>query len=261
MSKRTLIWALMSTLAFMELDAQVKIDHSIILNGQNNSDRQVEGLGPPLNETALLNVEQLRNNGARYAVANGTDLLDVEITPFPSSISLGTAVFIGISNDNSAPVSITINGIGPFPVKKNVDQDLDPADLRSGEIAYLIFDGLAFQLINARDLSKRDCPFGFVEVNDQYCIEVNERDSVDFFEAATICGDLGGRLCSWAEWHWACRDTSVILNDINGNWEWTNSTANSDNNVRVVGPASCFHIGVGVAQPAPARFFRCCYTR
>jgi len=241
--------------------AQFEIDNDLILNGTLESDRQVVGLGQSVDETALLNASGLQMNAISYSTAVGTNNLEILLDPGPGNVVPGTAFSIFISNNNSGPVDLTVNGIGPYAIKKNIDQDLTASDLLSGQIVRVIFDGAAFQLLSARNVGKRDCPTGFVAVNNQYCIEQNEHDTTTWFGAAQACGDLGGRLCSWGEWNWACRDSSVQMNDRTGNWEWVGSTANGDNLARVIGQTTCTQSATTPAQPGPARNFRCCFTR
>lgn len=248
---------LSSTLVY----GQFEVDKDLILNGILGSDRQVEGLGDPVNEDALINAENIQFSKVNYAITTGVDDLEVDIEPFPTSIISGTSLFLFISTTNTNSVSLTINGIGPYSIKKNVNEDLAPADLQAGEVVRVIFDGTNYQIVNSRTVEKRECPVGFVAVNDQFCIQANEQDTLHFFDAAIICGDLGGRLCTWGEWHAACQDTSLQLNDMVGDWEWTNSTANGDQLVRVVGAWSCYSAVTSPSQNILARSFHCCYAR
>ena len=72
---------------------------------------------------------------------------------------------------------------------------------------------------------------------------------MDFPEAAEVCGNLGGKICSWAEFYYACeRDTLFGLNDMTGDYEWTNSMGNADDNVRVAGWNNCRSAKEGLAR-------------
>ena len=110
-------------------------------------------------------------------------------------------------------------------------------------------------------MDRRPCPAGFAQVNELYCIEISERDTLDFRDASVACGTADARLCTWGEWYAACVQGATLgLSDLTGNWEWTNSAANSDNGVRNVGYASCSHAGVTNGYTV-ARNFRCCFRR
>lgn len=243
------------------LQAQFEVDKGLVLNGTLENDRQVSGLGAPLDNDALINAFSVQQNTVRYGTAVGSNSLVVNIQPSPSTFVVGSAFYIFISDANSAAVSITINGEGPYPIFKSVTHELEANDLSSGQIVQIVFDGNAFQLVSGRQINKRDCPTGFVEVNSVYCIEANQQDSLSFFEAAQVCGDQGGRLCSWAEWYWACSDTTIVVNDMIGDYEWANSTANGDNAVRIVGRYTCKSAATNLSEGALGRTFRCCYTR
>jgi len=248
---------LISTIAF----GQFEVDKDLILNGVLGSDRQVEGLGDPVSEDALINAENVQFSKVNYTITTGIDDLDADIEPFPGTIITGTSLYLFISATNTNAVSLTINGIGPYSIKKNVNEDLAPADLQAGGVVRVIFDGSNFQLVSSRNIEKRECPNDFVAVNDQFCIQLTEQDTLHFYEAAVVCGDLGGRLCTWGEWNTACRDTSLQITDMVGDWEWTNSTANGDQLVRVVGAWSCFSGVTSPSQNVLARSFHCCYAR
>lgn len=240
--------------------AQFQIDKSLILSGSLPEERQVQGLGDPVGSDALVNAFAVQANSSRYALAQGTDELTAEISPAPSSLSIGSAFYILISNNNTGPVTLEVNNLGAYSIKKNVNQELLPDDLSMGQIAHVVFDGNAFQLVGERNVRKRDCPFGFVEVNSVFCIESIERDTTDFYSAAQICGDNGGRLCTWGEWNWACVDTTLMLNDMVGNTEWTNTTGNGDLLARIVGAFSCYTAATSTVL-GTTRNYRCCYTR
>jgi hypothetical protein len=99
-------------------------------------------------------------------------------------------------------------------------------------------------------------------VNELYCIETQQHDTLEFPAAADACGSLGMKLCSWAQFYTACVNASQLgLTDMVGDWEWADDAANSDTSVRVMGQASCSHISVTVGWGVIARNFHCCFKR
>ena len=248
-------------LSFSVAQAQFEVDKPFVLNGTLGSDRQVSGLGQPVEENALISVSALRSGAVNYATAIGTNNLQVNIEPALGDLVAGTMLNLFITNNNSGPVSITVNSLSSVPLYKNISNDLAAFDIMTGQIISVIYDGSAFQLLSGRSIERRECPVDMAEVNDLYCIEIEERDTLHFHNAATICGDLDRRICSWGEWHGACQDNSISLNNMIGNWEWTNTTSNADQSVRIVGSISCTISGNSPAQPTPARNFRCCLSR
>lgn len=240
--------------------AQVRVDAPIVLDGPDAGDRQVIGLRDAAAEDEAVNARTLRDAPYRYAEVSNTADWQVELDPPLSEVTTGTALMIRSTAGSAGPVTLTVDGQGPYPLLKGNGTALEAGDIGAGETAYMVFDGTAFQLVGARRLAKRPCPPNAVEVNPLYCIEIAETDSMTFSEAAVVCGERNGRLCTWGEWHRACVIAqSLGLQQISGNYEWTNSAANGDGNVRVVGSTACSAVGTGPAFTAPGRPFRCCY--
>lgn len=70
------------------------------------------------------------------------------------------------------------------------------------------------------------CPPGFVSVNDEYCIEPNERPAVTWWVAVATCGSLNAHLCKWDEWYFAATNAvSLGLTNLTGAWEWVGDGA------------------------------------
>ncbi len=100
-----------------------------------------------------------------------------------------------------------------------------------------------------------DCPAGFVALNDNVCIEQNEKASAVWFDANRDCIDADYRLCSTGEWIAAC--DNGILSDATGNWEWTDDSSGA------------FFLTVGFDRcrrsidqgPTFPQVFRCCVDR
>jgi hypothetical protein len=241
--------------------AQTISDRPVVLEGATPADRQVKGLADPATESEAMNARSLQAGGYAYAEATGTDDWQVTLAPAPSTITAGMRLMVKVPADNTAAVTITVNGQGPWPVLKNATLALEAGDLAAGETVAIVFDGSAFQLISARRIERRSCPAGFAQVNELYCIEQAQHDTATYYDAALLCGSMGATLCTWGEWYSACNQEAALgLSDMTGDWEWTNSAANADHNVRVVGQTNCAHAGVTDVSVF-SRNFRCCYRR
>lgn len=257
--RRTLVIA--SLLTAQLLAAQVRVDRPIVLQGPTPADRQVEDLSDPAAEGDALNARSLQASGHAYAVAAGVNDWTISLTPPPAALVAGMKLMVKATAGITGPVTLDVNGLGAHDVLKGAGLPLDAGDVASGEVASLLYDGAAFQLIGARRLERRDCPPGMAEVNELYCIEVNERDTARFDGASIACGNADARLCSWGEWYAACVQAAALgLNDMTGNWEWTNNAANADHNARVVGQANCPHAGASNGYDF-ANHYRCCFKR
>ena len=239
------------------LFGQITIDKPIILVGG----QQVSGLEIPSQGDHALNARGLQNAGFLYCESTGENELSTTL-PLTDSLVSGLTIQMHVMATNSDDVSLKINAFPSVPILKSGQLQLDSADLLAGMVVQLIYDGAAFQMLSARQRNRKPCPSGAVAVNSQYCIEVNERPAMDFPEAAEICGNAGGKLCSWAEFYAPCeRDSLFGLNDMTGNYEWTNTTANGDDHVRIAGWINCRSAGTNATISSTPRAFRCCYPR
>ena len=241
--------------------AQVQVDKPVLLEGATAADRRVIGLSNAVDEDDALNARTLQAGGYRYAEAVGSDDWSVQLDPPPSALTAGLKLLVKASVENTGPVTIDVNSLGAHAVLKNGTAPLEAGDVLAGEVATLVFDGTVFQLLGARRLERRPCPSGFTQVNELYCIEQVERDSLTFYQASLLCTGMNARLCSWGEWYAACVDAASLgLTGMTGNWEWTNDAANADYYVRVVGTFSCPHSGIAYGY-SEERNYRCCYRR
>ncbi|MCB9170769.1 MAG: hypothetical protein H6597_03700 [Flavobacteriales bacterium] len=247
--------------------AQILVDRPIVLSGATDQQHQVTGLSDATATGDALNERTARSAGYRYVEANGT-AAHWDLAPDPAwtdTLPAGADLIVRVMQINTGPVDALVNGLGPFPVVKEAGGLLDSADLVPGRMAQLVFDGTVFQLIgqSSPTSAPRPCPSGAVAVDDQFCIEVQQHDTMNFREAAITCGDLGGRLCTWGMYYVACAHaTEFGIGDLSGDdWEWTNNSANGDGLVRVVGQYSCGSAATSNAMTPPARSFHCCFLR
>lgn len=240
--------------------AQIAVDRPVELTG-GAGNAQVKGLADPASGPEALNARAAQAGAHLFAVASGTNTWAITLDPPPDPPSTGTRIFVQAASDNTGPVTLVLNGAGPWNVVKNGTQPLDPGDVAAGETAMLIFDGTAFQLTGARRMQRRPCPGGFTQVNELYCIEQVQHDTMTWLDAASTCGSMDARLCTWGEWYAACQQATALgLQNMTGDWEWTNNSAAADHSVRVVGQFSCPHAGTTNGFDF-ARNFRCCFKR
>lgn len=243
------------------VEAQFAVDKPIVLSG-GAGERHVAGLPDGTAPDHALNAGALLAGNYLYCQAAGTNALSANTNPpFPAPVA-GQNLLVGITAANSGAVTIAVNGSAAVAVVKNGGQPLEAGDLLPGMVASLVYDGSAYQLTNARRLARRDCPSGFTQVTELYCIEPNAHDTLYLDSASVVCGTMNARICTWGEWYFACTQQGTLgLQNMGNQWEWTNSTANGVASARVVGATSCTHAGVGPAYNTLARKFRCCYDR
>jgi hypothetical protein len=240
----------------------VIVKEKIIMTGTDSTDRHVTGLSYPLLFSNAANGGSVLNGQLIYSEASGSNLLAINLSPAPAQYYQGMLVNFQVSSPNTAAVQVQLNGLPPVPLKKNGSDDLDSFDLFTGQIITALFDGSNFQILNK--LHKR-CPAGFVDVNKDYCIELVERDSMNWFFATKTCGNLNSRLCTQSEWAFACQNSS-ILNLVNmiDNMEWVDSAANSANQCKTMGINAVGVSGCNSGHTQPYNYnksFRCCFSK
>ncbi len=241
--------------------AQVSVDKPIVLEGATSLKQQVNGLSNAAEEEDALNARTLQAAGYVYATAGAGDDWIVQLDPPVTSLIAGTRLMMRATDGNTGPVTLMIDALGPFDLVKNGGLPLDSADVKSGDVCAVLFDGTAFHLLSSRRMERRPCPSGYAQVNDLYCIGIASNDTLSYPDAVVLCGSQDARLCTWGEWYVACTKTALLgLQSMVGDWEWTNDAANSDELVRMVGYSSCTHAGVTNAYTSVLKS-RCCYHR
>jgi hypothetical protein len=109
--------------------------------------------------------------------------------------------------------------------------------------------------------SMRECPAGgWSEINEEFCIEVNERTGDTWWNAAKTCGDLNAHLCSWNEWYYVCQKSGSGTINMTNDWEWTmDGIAGGTPKATVVGDGSCTNSGTNSMSANTS--YRCCFSR
>ena len=237
---------------------QIEVDREIILQGG----QQVSGLADPMNDDEAVVASGIQNSEYLYAIGSGINSITGSLSTPLTGYQTGMSVYLAITSDNTDSVTVSLNSLPAVPVRKNGSEALEVGDLLNGMVVQLVFDGSAFQVLTAPERPRRPCPSGMVQINSQFCIEPDERAALDFPDAANVCGQLGRRICTWGELSAAChRDSIYGLNDMVGNYEWTNTGANGDDLVRVAGWNNCRSAGTTFSISATPRVFRCCKSR
>lgn len=239
--------------------AQVAVDRPVVLTGPTSADRQVTGLAAPASAGDAMQAGALQRGDFHFGQVVGANWV-IDLQPAPTTLLAGTRLTLLCQDGNTGPVTITVNGSAPLAVVKDGGAPLDAGDVKAGAIVELLYDGTAFQLTSGRGPTVRDCPSGFVGVNQRYCIQAVQHDTLRFDLAAQYCASLDARICSWGEWYTACAKAGTLgITDLIGDWEWTNDAGNADGYARMVGFGLCEQSAVrSVALSLP---FRCCLRR
>jgi hypothetical protein len=242
--------------------AQVQSDHPIVLEGLSPETRQVIGLDASIAPHAALNASVERSGTYRFALPEAGAVWVVDLEGTDSGPVAGTHLLVRAPEGALGSPALLFNGTGPYPVVLPGGAPLDTTLTAAGTLLSLVFDGTGFQVMNGPAHVRRPCPEDMVAVNESYCIDRFETaPPLNFFDAALACGAQGKRMCAWGEFHAACEARQQLgLTDMVDNWEWTNSTADSNLNVRTVGGGDC-QVNQRVNAQTNTRRFHCCLTR
>ena len=240
---------------------QVHVDGSVRLTAADEALRQVTGLSDAVLPGDGINVASYRSGHFAVASVEGA-IWQVTMPGMGAPPTLGASFTILSPGVSSGPVSLNLNGSGPYPLRVGPDSILDWATVATGSILALTFDGSGFQVMNHRTRGPRPCPPGMIEVNSEFCMDVLPSTTTsDFFDSAIACGQRGLRLCSWAEFTVGCELRSVLGITILGQYEWVGSSCNENGNARVSGLSSCTSTGCTPATGGVGRVHRCCTER
>jgi hypothetical protein len=251
-------------LFFLQIPAfsQVELKEKVILTSSDSSHRAVTGISYPQEQSNAINAGALVSGQLIYSEATGINVLTVTLYPEPVQYVQGMIVNFKATVNNTGPVQLQINNLSVAPLKKNGYLDLDSLDLVAGQPVTAIYDGANFQVLSR--LNKK-CPNGFVDVNADYCIEIVERDTINWFAAVKSCGDFNARLCTQSEWVFACQKSSVLnLLNMTDNMEWIDSAGNSGDNCKTMGMDQFGTPGCNSGYSRTFNLnksFRCCYSK
>lgn len=259
--ERNALFLLAQLLVFVAV-GQVSVDRPIELSGQDDAQRQVLGVPNSVAPEAILSAEVEQTNLHRTAQASLSTSWSVTIPGLAGSPQAGTQLMVLAPEGSMGEVEMMVNGSGPYPLVTGAGEAFAPDDLVVGTPLSVVFDGTAFHVMNGSVYSRKPCATGMVAANEQFCVELNERGPLDFFQAAIVCGSRNTRLCTWGEFIVACtKRVELGLTNATNNWEWVDDATNEDGSARVSGSNQCGSSGNGLVTGSVARNFRCCHTR
>lgn len=237
--------------------AQFELDNEINLTGSTVSDRQVSNLGPAYDTTNIVSALDIQSNRLIYCSAIGNDSILVNTQVSYNAYLPGSVLLVRIDSNNAASPVINVNGLGYKTILKNYADSLQSNDLIKGQLVYLIYDGANFQLINWLE---NFCPSGFTKVNNSYCIEADENNASNLWDAIINCKSKNAKMCTWAEWYYACQKTGLGLLNMTNNFEWLNCPINNPNQALIIGNGDCL-TGTASHATTTSYNFRCCYAK
>jgi hypothetical protein len=238
--------------------AQIEINKPIVFIDPDDENRRIEGLAPTTDQGDLVNAKEIILNRHIYASAfiSGDTLKAV----FPVNIeeyTRGMKIYLKFPETEFQNVQyLKIDNLEPANIIRGTTLALKN-DWKKEQIFTFIYSGSSFILVKRK---LRECPDGFVEVNNSYCISEDEVGAGLFHEAVVACNNLNARLCTWAEWTYACQEHISSLKRMTNNYEWVDSGAVSESGAKVTGSGSCF-FNSSRNSLSQIVFYRCCYVR
>ncbi|MEO8590188.1 MAG: hypothetical protein ABI432_12515 [Flavobacteriales bacterium] len=217
------------------VSAQVVMDKPVQFTGPDDV-RTVQGMDAPTEATSLISVGTWVNGEANWALATyvGTtiQLTTPPATPAqPGSLLRFTApgTFFGV-------VLIQLDGASAQPLVR--PDGLPPVlgQVITGMVNEVLFLGDRFVLMNS---ASRGCPPATLQVNERFCIDINQGPLLGMYESVDRCALRGGKLCRWDEYYHACTVLGTQLQGMFNDWEWIDDTANHTHLACQAGRTTC----------------------
>ena len=165
-------------------------------------------------------ISGLNSNGNAYGSRNtATSNTDTAFAIYANSSTISGVTYSGYFNNGDVFIKDTLE----------VDSILkyNHSSVQQGYYLRTNADGTVYADTFAT------CPAGFVQVNNQFCIEQSARTTgEDWFDAADICAGIDAKLPSWFEWYTGTKEISVDYNTSQA-WEWIDQA--SQNNASIAG--------------------------
>lgn len=95
---------------------------------------------------------------SNYALATGSaNAYAVTLSPVLDTHIAGMPIVFKANHTNTGAATINLNALGALPIKRPDGADLQADDILSGQIVMVVYDGAAYQLLNAsRDVIDMD---------------------------------------------------------------------------------------------------------
>jgi hypothetical protein len=238
--------------------AQVTIDKHIHFIS-SSTERTIQGIVLNADSSSGVPLSAFLETKLNYVPdPTGASVLYINIPSQISEYKSGMELFIKALSYNTGSISLDINGLGPVEVKKHDTTGFKPYEIIAGQVFRVIYNGSNFILTSVSGLT---CPSGFIDVNDDYCIELFERSPASYQVAITTCYSLNARLCTWGEWYYACQNSSLGVQNMVNNYEFIDDASDHTNTVMIVGNGTCKSFSTFAIMGATNYRYRCCYNK
>lgn len=126
-----------------------------VVNGKQDKHPNLSAISSVLGSSGILRktgsgLWSLDGAAGAYVVATGVDdAYAITLSDVVNAYVAGMAVVVKFPNANTGPATLNVNGLGAKAINKNVTVALSAAEIKAGQIFYLVYDGANFQLIGS----------------------------------------------------------------------------------------------------------------
>lgn len=241
------------------LFAQVEINNTLIFTNENDTLSQIENIGEITHSHDLITFENTTSE--KYISLQLSGAGNYSFTKPYLDFILSDGMQFNLLIDTANTVSPTLEYLSiVYPIIFQDGSTIPALRFQNNFVVRVIFNGTEFRVLQ---YFRNSCPNGFISVNENYCIEINERPTTIFTSAIAICQAVGGNLCSWGEWYYACANLSGQVLNMTNNWEFIDDASDHNETNAVIGAPgfggceSFFSENVDLFN----RNFRCCYKK
>lgn len=217
-------------LCCIQSNAQFTLDTRLRMSGDSLADKQILGVADPITSSDGVNAGNALRQELVYGEINGGSAIILNPTPAVPSYANGMILSFALLSTADSAVSLNVSGNGPIPILRNGTLALDSGVLIPNRPYHVIFSNGVFHLLTGLETK---CPDGFEPVTSDYCMETQPTGAANFFLAARLCSDRGGRLCTMGEWMRGCK--KLNLQPSISAWEWVDSAANNSGDAKAMG--------------------------
>ncbi len=235
------------------LFAQVTVDGPVQLTGAP-ADRRIVGVAAPVDGSAAITVGTALLGTGHWATASvEADTVVLQLTPATSTLNDGLLIRFAAPTDLGGPIHLRVDGAPALALRRPDGLVPLSGQITSGAVCEVILNGGAYVLLAP---ASRGCAPGWSLVHERLCIETQDTPGLNFHQAATRCAEVGGRLCTWDEYHVACTLLESQLLGLFDGWEWIDDTSNHTHTGDQAGSTDC--AAQRSAVPLNAFQTRCC---
>lgn len=233
---------------------QVHVDVPVQFTGAD-AQRTVQGLGAPAQSDAMITVEGSARAEWGWATASlevNTLVLDFPIAP--AMARDGLLLRFLSPGELQGALWLQLPDQAPLELVRTDGVPISDGQIVAGQVCEVLHANGRFYLLNA---SESGCPSGYLQVNDNYCIESTSSAGVPFYVAVDQCASKGGKLCTWDEYQAACYLMDGQFSNMSADWEWIDDMSNHLHTANQAGRTSCESIRSRIVTYTSR--VRCCH--